>query len=544
MVQREADVTHYLVDLILHDQPNVSSEVLAEDVAEAAQVSIDELEILPRKIRLLVHQDRLDELAALDSINRIEEVREKAFFNDQATRILQAVKPMNAESLPYTGRGQTICVADSGFDQGAIHDSEPLRVHPAFAGRVENLLTLWPESKDARDPVGHGTHVCGSICGLGTYTVADQQIPMAGTAPGAKLVVQAMSRQDKWKRWILDVPSDISTLFSTAYDLNIRIHNNSWGDKWDPKLGQMGYEAEATTIDRFVVDHEDFIIVVSAGNDARADNAGTSQIGALAAAKNCITVGATGTTRANDGQRFDSTVPALTNFTQTAIFSSRGPTLATRNASLQAVPGRIKPDIMAPGVAILSTASRVLEPDARARVRYGVSGDPDWLYMSGTSMSAPLITGCVGVLREALAARGKQSPSAALIKALLVNGAVSHSCKTDVGFDNEQGFGLVNITESIKMVESSTFIEGGGKLESTEYDVAGLRVDEPIAKMWRKELARPFPEAAILTATLAFHDAPGALLQNEVRLIVKAGGIERHGNMGSGEGFDVTSKSP
>ena len=47
-----------------------------------------------------------------------------------------------------------------------------------------------------------------------------------------------------------------------------------------------------------------------------------------------------------------------------------------------------------------------------------------YFFDSGTSMATPLVAGCAAVLRETLNKRqGIPKPSAALIKALLINGA-------------------------------------------------------------------------------------------------------------------------
>ncbi|KAL8743921.1 MAG: hypothetical protein Q9184_008057, partial [Pyrenodesmia sp. 2 TL-2023] len=284
MVEREADRTTYEVDLILHNNPNIDSAALAPYVAQRAGVDINELEILPSRIRLTVHQNKLDNLAALNSINRIEEVRPKSVYNDHARGIL------GADAL-FTS-------TDTGFDQGVADDQSSVKVHPAFAGRVDRLVSLWV------------------TCGSGTYidpVQGNKQISMQGTAPAAKLMMQSMSEYSSArKNWILKAPSDLSTtLFSIPYDLGIRIHNNSWGDTWDDKKGQLGYEADATTIDTFVHQHQDFVILIAAGNDADTKNAGKGQIGDNSAAKNCVTVGATGTTRPNDMQRYSPNVPAL-----------------------------------------------------------------------------------------------------------------------------------------------------------------------------------------------------------------------------------------
>lgn len=541
MVEREAGRTEYEVDLILHSNPNNDPTALAPYVAQAAGVDINELEICPTKIRLTVHQDKLDDLAALDSVNRIEEVRPKGVYNDQARGILQADALFTSSG--YQGAGQIICVADTGFDQGIPDDDSGVKVHPALAGRVERLVSIWgPQYSE--DLEGHGTHVCGSICGDGIYAGSvNGKISVKGTAPAAKLMVQSMSQYSTvFNRRVLKPPAALSTLFSAPYDLGVRIHNNSWGDKWDKKRGQLGYGNDATTIDNFVCEHQDFNILIAAGNDARQENHGESQIGDNSAAKNCITVGATGSTRPNDGQRYDPEVPALSATNDTAVFSSRGPTKSTLNSERQVVPGRIKPDVVAPGVVILSAASLAVAADAHVRVSSGLSNDDDWLFMSGTSMATPLVAGCVALVREALREHGTQQPSAALVKALLINGAVNYSNPNGPGFDNQQGFGRVNINSSITMTKQSTFVDGVSRVETTQCEVPALRLIPDTERRWTSP-AIPVPSGRNrLVVTLVYPDPPGALLQNNVNLIVQAGELERHGNMGSDMDYDRTSK--
>ncbi|KAK1471764.1 hypothetical protein CTAM01_16468 [Colletotrichum tamarilloi] len=351
----------------------------------------------------------------------------------------------------------------------------------------------------------------------------------------------------------METPLDLAAqLFKKPYDLGFRIHNNSWGKKWDNETGQLGYETQANAIDGFVYDHQDFIVLMAAGNNGE-ENEYKSQIGAAAAAKNCITVGSTGSTRQNDGQNFIK-VQDVGNFgtqvNETAVFSSRGPTLRRSphvdgaDKTTPAV-GRIKPDIVAPGVAVLSAASRALSAQSRKKNTWRISEDNDWIYASGTSMSTPLVAGCVALLREALQEGGKQNPSAALVKALLINGAVnySESLGLGVGYDYEQGFGRVDVDSSIAMIRQSSFMEGGNAFEATQFDVPPLRQIPTAARRWvSPEIPVPSGRNR-LVVSLAYPDPASIFgeLQNDINLYVFSAGSERHGNMGKSSGLDHTN---
>ena len=157
-------------------------------------------------------------------------------------------------------------------------------------------------------------------------------------------------------------------------------------------------------------------------------------------------------------------------------------------------------------------------------------------------MATPLVAGCVALIREALQEHGKQQPSTALVKALLINGAVNYSSSEAPSFDNQQNFGRVDIGNSIAIIKQSAFVEGGSKLEATVYDVPALHLT-PVTDSRCKSPEIPIPSGPNrLLVTLAYPDAPGALLQKDVNLLVRAGEVKRHGNMGSDMGFDHISK--
>src|SRR4029453_15593728 len=121
----------------------------------------------------------------------------------------------------------------------------------------------------------------------------------------------------------------------------------------------------------FVWDHPDLVVCFAAGNDGiDADGDGVvdpAQIGSEAAAKNCITVGASESLRplVNASRPTYGSLrpgsfpknpihddPMADHAEGMAAFSSRGPTQERR----------FKPDVVAPGTSILSAHSRSAPP--------------------------------------------------------------------------------------------------------------------------------------------------------------------------------------
>lgn len=148
-------------------------------------------------------------------------------------------------------------------------------------------------------------------------------------------------------------------------------------------------------------------------------------------------------------------------------------------------------------------------------------------------MSCPLVAGCCAVIREfleqsgnpSLAMRnGRVSPSAALVKAILINGAVPLA--TELKTPNfVSGFGRINLERSIVPSADSTVAKAEGFIEGPP-----LRKDE------KKTFSVTIPDGTYesFKVTLVWTDVPGKLLVNDLDLIVVAGGQERHGNVDPG----------
>ncbi|MGH8974408.1 MAG: S8 family serine peptidase, partial [Acidimicrobiia bacterium] len=256
----------------------------------------------------------------------------------------------------------------------------------------------------SREGAWHGTHTVGSLAAdypdtSGAYGTRSREAD--GVAPAARLVYQDIEAAGN-----LALPEDPGDLFAQAYDLDrdgtydpdedARIHSNSYGASLGPGQGAL-----PVRIDDFMANHPDMLVVFSASNDGPGRL--TLPFGQQTS-KNALIVCA-----GENGRQPTATFDAV------ADFSSHGPT----------PDGRLKPDLCAPGQVVLSTK--------------GGTADDDH-YMQGTSMSAPVVAGLATLVRQYFwdgfgpaggtgygpggrdTAR-RHNPSAALVKAVLVNSA-------------------------------------------------------------------------------------------------------------------------
>lgn len=368
-----------------------------------------------RWFRLAVPRSALPGLLARDDVLWIDRSGTAQLHNDRGREVL-GVDQARATLPNLDGRGQVVAVTDSGLDTGTT-----ATVSADFAGRVQRGFSRLEMSASCTaagkypttwsDRHGHGTHVAGTLLGNGSLGGSR----FAGVAPGASIVVQAASSGGS----TLDCLPDPSTYLGLAYDAGARIQNGSFGYAADG-----AYDDEAALVDDFLWRHKDHLFIVSAGNlGSDVDRNGVvdgDAIGSPASAKNVVSVGATESRRPEEpfmwGYSYGVPIQhdlVADNPNGMAAFSSRGP----------ADDGRIKPEISAPGTEVISAASH--EPAAAGKFyRY----DDNYAYSSGTSMAAPMVSGLAALVRQWLAEqRGHTTPSAALVKALLTNGATNTS---------------------------------------------------------------------------------------------------------------------
>jgi subtilisin family serine protease len=126
---------------------------------------------------------------------------------------------------------------------------------------------------------------------------------------------------------------------------------------------------------------------------------------------------------------------------QMADFSSRGPVQGL---------GQVKPDVTAPGVAILGATVRVGSADTNTGTMFDPTG---YIHANGTSFSGPHVAGAAALVKQA---HLDYSPD--MIRAALINTATnlrssSGAAKPDGASSDsiiEQGGGLIDVTAAIK----------------------------------------------------------------------------------------------
>jgi subtilisin family serine protease len=440
-------------------------------------------------------------LAALPQVRWIEQEVERALLDERSVQIAAenlnpaATEPVvgygaSLSTLGLSGDGITISIVDSGID---THNNGTL--HADINGRL-SFFVQTPGSV-ATDLNGHGTHVAGIASGNASSGDADPQgfLLGQGVAPASRIgsingigTGGSMSDND----FILN-----------SINNNSQVMNNSWG----PISIPTSYTNRDATFDRGVRDAnsatageaESIVIVFAAGNSG--PNASTL----LHHSKNTVIVGNSLNFRPNEG------APNNDNIRGLRPSSSRGP----------AHDNRILPTIVAPGTDVVSARSNAdTDPGTagvqRPRAAYvdtNGATHPNYTQLSGTSMSAPHVSGLSALLIEWWRNRtGGKNPSPAMVKALLINGAIdlvggpdgAGGTLTNIP-NNNQGWGRVSLQN---MVLQAPLSDRGPKIFSDQRHAFTEPGQEHSLTISPVDTGRP------LRITLVWTDAPAAAGDN------------------------------
>ncbi|HUP59868.1 MAG TPA: S8 family serine peptidase [Thermoanaerobaculia bacterium] len=454
--------------------------------------------------------------AALDGVSWLEPHEEMVFHNANSTSAIQgntatpAGRTLFAHNI--TGTGQIIAVADSGLDNDMCYfrtlngvsamttAADAATDQPGPLSPTNKVIGYWvQEGAAAYDSAAagfHGTHTAGTVAGdnfAHPSSPTDPGLDTAdGMAPNAQILFQDIGRNDAQGSLTVGDPY---AMFLQALRGGARVHSNSYGVR-----SSGAYTAYDQLVDQFLFDHDDMAIFFSAGNENVPGV--TATIGSPANAKNVVSVGAVG---------------AGTN-TAVAIFSSRGPT----------ADGRVKPDLVAPGVSINSAFGDESQ----------TTGNCTTISLQGTSMACPTAAGGAALLRQYFAdgfypggsknLADTMNASSTLVKSALLNGtlhAMSSSTFGTADFSSRYGWGKI-------FLDNNLYFPG---------DTRRLRVwDVPNFHGMVTGESRSFTVSVAagqeLRATLVWTDPEAALgaakaLVNDLDLTVTRGGDTFLGNV-------------
>ena len=327
--------------------------------------------------------------AAVDHLSGDLPVRSSTLISDASTAADQtrAGNPLlGLLGIPgVNGLGIGVAVVDSG-----------IAPHSALTRVVANVSFVSGDSR-VTDAYGHGTHVAGIIAGSATPANGVAPEYAGGIAPNAHLVNVRVLGVDG-TGLTSDVIAGIEWVVANRAIYNIRVINLSVGH---PATEACSTDPLCEAVNQAV--QAGIVVVVSAGNTGKAFD-GTAILGSISSPGNspyAITVGALNTWGTVD--RSDDTL---------ATYSSRGPS---------AYDFAVKPDVAAPGTKILSLqADGGFLPTMYPSIHVAGSGNNAYMFLSGTSMAAPMVSGGIALLLQ-----GSPNLSPAQVKFALQNGATA-----------------------------------------------------------------------------------------------------------------------
>tara|TARA_R110001632_G_scaffold140060_1_gene255924 strand:+ start:31590 stop:34892 length:3303 start_codon:yes stop_codon:yes gene_type:complete len=343
--------------------------------------------------------------------------------------------------LDIEGQGMTAYVWDGGLARSTHQEYDGIGGDDRFTkGDVSTALNF------------HGAHVTGTIIASGVNSSAK------GMAPQAKGIGHD---------WNSDTPEVAD---KAANGMLLSNHSYGFGAEGIPDSWFGAYLQDARDFDEIMYNAPFYLQVISAGNDGNDNSSNGNPLGGNAAydklsgfktSKNSLIIA--------NGQ--DATIDANGNLIS-----------VTRNSSSSEGPTddlRIKPDIMGNGTGLFSTFET-------SNTSYGT--------LTGTSMSAPNVTGSLLLLQQYY-----NEITGSFMRAATLKGLALHTAD-DIGFlgpEPQNGWGLLNIKKASETITQNQAFSIISELTLSEGETYTITV--------KSDDINP------LLASISWTDLPGAI---------------------------------
>lgn len=386
-------------------------------------------------------------------------------------------------NIPPVQNNLTLDLRGQNMVVGIVDATVVYNKHQEFSGNKNIVL-----KSDGVDPNANSS-------AIRSYQIAQQHTThVGGTLVAKGINEKAQGIIPQATLWSYDWKKDIRDMYYAAH-YGMLVSNHSYGVTAVNILGELivdkkmvgVYEKKAADFDYLVDNSKYYQPVIAAGNyqeysDLFHPGGGPyNNLFGMATSKNAIVVGAAEDVVGNND----------INDLKIAVFSSYGPTIDFR----------IKPDIIADGVAFYSSVNDYMKGD-----NY-VLKDTLYAFKSGTSMSTPLVTGAVAMWQQFAKENFGVLLWSSSLRALLVQSARDLGPMSSVNSsDNSNylhaphpsyGWGLLDVAKGVDILKETS--------KDLTYIIEDILIDR-IPRVFKFENESNNNTLAI---TLAWTDPPG-----------------------------------
>ena len=451
--QRDGQILAEKIPVIVMLKSTLPSNPISEDLISSDLIVRYRYSLIPglageataQGIKKIAESDRVSgiyfdartQISSSDNNSSLDESLslQQSISQDEYISPAQIIKADRLWEKGIDGQGITVAVLDSGIDKN----------HPDLIGKVVAEKNFLADEITADDLLGHGTMVAGIIAGSGAASNGRYK----GIAPGAKLIsVKVIDGKGDGK--VSDIIAGIEwAVYNGADVLSLSLGGINLGETNPPITMAADNAADAGVV-----------VCVAAGNRNSSETggqvAGTSsrQVGQRTPVELSQADGAKKDVyyllvpivlalppglidSPGDGVKV-ITVGATDAKGHIAGFSGSGPTRDDR----------IKPDVVAPGVDIISIVPVGVKRPKAVDIYYSSE--------SGTSLSAPVAAGLSALLLQA-----KSNLTAAGVKAAMTRGATKLNSTLGESYEEYyQGAGMLDALSSYELLVNNSNICG------------------------------------------------------------------------------------